>query len=100
MSAETGLAPILGLGDSWPELVWVGRNATFYLCNVRAGIVGLVVCSTEANLSACMAEAGEQHEAVSMTFDEARELALSRRTLMHCLWLMDDPANPKQHWLV
>jgi hypothetical protein len=93
---------LLEVYDPFPSVVYVVRHANSgkYGCFVHAGTHGLACF--ESQMNACMF-AGDFDLTgmctVSLTFDEAREIAKDRPAPVTCLMLLDNPDSPKLHYV-
>ncbi|MBL8049305.1 MAG: hypothetical protein JNJ45_11560 [Chthonomonas sp.] len=99
---ETDVAPILGLGNDWPDTLYIVQDPRSgkYGCYRYQDIHGLAAFSSEA-LSAQFARDFDlpgmtTHE---VSFDEAREVAKSRPMPVVALMLCDVPHEPLIHFI-
>lgn len=106
-TSDIGLElPLLGLGDDFPENIYIlkDKNKDRYACYhlTNQGVYGLMCF--EHNHNAVSAKKDFQQnedilEITQTTFDEAREIAKGRPLPVTCLILMDNIVNPKIHFV-
>lgn len=94
--------PILGLGDEFPERLWILKHppTSKYACFAYRGIHGLAVFSTQNGAF----RFSEHIDLTGMTssevsFDEARDIAKGRPHPVVSMMLLDDLENPQIHYI-
>lgn len=101
MSA-TLVEPILGLGETFPGIVYVLSHASSgrYGCYCHHGVHGLACFCTEANafrFAEWIDLSGMS--VVELSFDEAREVAKARPLPVVAMMLLDEMDDPKIHYV-
>lgn len=94
--------PLLGLGDDFPEDVYVLHHSPTkrYGCYCHQGVHGLACFSSKSGAM----KFGEFIEldglsVLEMTFDEAREVAKERPMPVTAVMLLDNMSDPRIHYI-
>lgn len=99
---ETLSKPMLGLGEEFPETVYVSFHASTgkYGCYCHQGVHGLACFSTEAGAVRFTEWIELSGMAVlELSFDEARDVAKERPLPVIALMLLDSMDDPKIHFV-
>jgi hypothetical protein len=99
---ETIHEPLLGLGEEFPEVVYVSfhRASGRYGCYCHQGVHGLACFSTESGamrFTEWIDLAGMT--VIELTFDEARDVAKERPLPVVALMLLDRMDQPRIHFV-
>lgn len=99
---ETLQEPLLGLGEEFPDTVYVSFHPSSgkYGCYCHQGVHGLACFSTEVGALRFMEhiELGGM-TVLELSFDEARQIAKERPLPVVALMLLDRMDQPKIHFV-
>lgn len=94
--------PVLGLGDEWPETLYIVRDMDSDRCGCYywRGLHGLAVFESNVNADNFASYGGLKAYCIRrVSFDHARDVAKKRPLPVVAMMLCDDLENPIVHYV-